>query len=415
MAWALQKETAMSHTSRVKLASRQFKADPYPFYTKLRAEAPVFRTSLPTRQPAWLITRYDDALAVLKDERLVKDRRNVFTGERPANSPWMPAFMRPLAQNMLDLDAPNHTRLRALVHQAFTPRRIEQLRTRIQILCDELLDAAQAQGCLELIQAYALPIPLTIIAELLGVLATDRPAFRRWSEHVVAISSGVDLLRALPGIWRIVRYLRVLCARRRADPQDDLLTALVQAEEAGDRLSEDELLGMVFLLLLAGHETTVNLIGNGVLTLIEHPEQRELLRQNPALIKPAVEELARYASPVIMATERYAREDLTIAGVTIPRGELVLAVLASANRDERRFADPDRLDLMREPNHHLAFGQGMHYCLGAPLARIEAQIALTTLLRRLPELRLSQPTEALRWRPGMFVRGLEQLPMTLVG
>jgi cytochrome P450 len=405
----------VSHTSRVNLASRQFKADPYPFYAKLRAEAPVYRTMLPYRQPAWLITRYDDALAVLKDERLVKDRRNVFTGERPARSPWMPAFMRPLAQNMLDLDAPNHTRLRALVHQAFTPRRIEQLRARIQILCDELLDAAQAQNRLELIQAYALPIPLTIIAELLGVPATDRPAFRRWSEHVVAISSGVDLLRALPGIWRIVRYLRVLCARRRADPQDDLLTALVQAEEAGDRLSEDELLGMVFLLLLAGHETTVNLIGNGVLTLIEHPEQRELLRQNPALIKPAVEELARYASPVIMATERYAREDLTIAGVTIPRGELVLAVLASANRDERRFADPDRLDLMREPNHHLAFGQGMHYCLGAPLARMEAQIALTTLLRRLPELRLSQPTEALRWRPGMFVRGLEQLPMVLMG
>lgn len=405
----------MNHISRVNLASSQFKADPYPFYAKLRAEAPVYRTILPYRQPAWLITRYDDALAVLKDERLVKDRRNVLTDERPAKSPWMPAFMRPLAQNMLDLDAPDHTRLRTLVHMAFTPRRIEQLRTRIQALCNELLDAAEAQGSLELIQGYALPIPLTIIAELLGVPAADRPAFRRWSEHVVAISSGIDLLRALPGIWRIVRYLRTLCARRRADPQDDLLTALVQAEEAGDRLSEDELLGMVFLLLLAGHETTVNLIGNAVLTLIEHPAQRALLRQNPVLIKPAVEELARYASPVIMATERYACEELTIAGVAIPRGELVLAVIASANRDERQFTDPDRLDLLRQPNHHLAFGQGMHYCLGAPLARMEAQIALTTLLCRLPEMRLSQPAESLRWRPGMFVRGPEQLPMALVG
>jgi cytochrome P450 PksS len=231
---------------------------------------------------------------------------------------------------------------------------------------------------------------------------------------VVAASSTVDLLRALPGIWRIVRYLRGLCARRRADPQDDLLTALVQAEQAGDRLSEDELLGMVFLLLLAGHETTVNLIGNGVLALIEHPEQRELLQQSPALIKPAVEELARYASPVIMATERYARENLTIAGATIPRGELVLAVIASANRDERQFADPDHLNLRREPNHHLAFGQGIHYCLGAPLARMEVQIALTTLLRRLPEMRLSRPAAALRWRPGMFVRGLEQLPIAVV-
>jgi cytochrome P450 PksS len=405
----------MSQTSQLNLASRQFKANPYPIYAHLRAEAPVFRTILPTRQPAWLITRYDDALAVLKDERLVKDRRNALTGERPAKPAWMPAFMRPLAQNMLDLDAPDHTRLRALVHQAFTPRRVEQLRTRIQILCDELLDAAQAQGRLELIQAYALPIPLTIIAELLGVPVVDRPAFRRWSQHVVAISSGVDLLRALPGVWRIVRYLRTLCARHRADPQDDLLTALVQAEEAGDRLSEDELLGMVFLLLLAGHETTVNLIGNGMLALIEHPEQRELLRQNTALIKPAVEELARYASPVIMATERYAREDLTIAGVEILQGELVLAVIASANRDGRQFADPDRLDLARQPNQHLAFGQGMHYCLGAPLARLEVQIALTTLLHRLPGLRLSRPAESLRWRPGMFVRGLEQLPMALVG
>ncbi|HJZ47214.1 MAG TPA: cytochrome P450, partial [Roseiflexaceae bacterium] len=370
----------MSHTSRVNLASREFKADPYPFYARLRAEAPVFRTMLPNRQPAWLITRYDDALAMLKDERLVKDRRNALSRERPAKSPWMPAFMRPLARNMLDLDAPDHTRLRALVHQAFTPRRIEQLRARIQVLCDQLLDAAQAQVHLELIQAYALPIPLTIIAELLGVPAVDRPAFRRWSEHVVAISSAAGLLRALPGIWRIVRYLRGLCARRRADPQDDLLTALVEAEQAGDRLSEDELLALVFLLLLAGHETTVNLIGNAVLTLMQHPGQRELLQQNPALIKPAVEELARYASPVIVATERYAREDLTIAGVTIPRGELVLAVIASANRDERKFADPDRLDLTREPNHHLAFGQGIHYCLGAPLARMEVQIALTTLL-----------------------------------
>jgi cytochrome P450 PksS len=405
------KETIVIHTNRLNLASRQFKTDPYPFYARLRAEAPVFRTQLPNRQPAWLITRYDDALAVLKDERLVKDRRNIRSGEQPTKPPWMPAFMRPLSQNMLDLDAPDHTRLRALVHQAFTPRRIEQLRARIQILCDDLLQAAQAQRRLELIQAYALPIPLTIIAELLGVPAADRPAFRRWSEHVAAVSSAADFVRALPGIWRIVRYLRELRARRQFDPQDDLLTALVEAEDTGGRLSEDELLGMVFLLLLAGHETTVNLIGNGVLTLIEHPEQCALLRQNPALIKPAVEELARYASPVIMATERYAREDLTISGVAIPRGELVLAAIASANRDERQFADPDRLDLLREPNHHLAFGQGIHYCLGAPLARMEAQIALTTLLRRLPDLRLSQPARSLRWRPGVFVRGLEQLPI----
>jgi cytochrome P450 PksS len=402
----------MSHLRKVNLASPAFTADPYPFYAELRAEAPVYQTTLPSRQPAWLLTRYADVLAALKDERLVKDRRNTAPGGS-AKAPWVPAFMRPITQNMLDLDPPDHTRLRLLVHKAFTPRRIAQLHGRIAQLCDELLDAAIARGRLELIEDYALPIPLTIIAELIGVPPEDRAAFRRWSAHAVAASSGADFLRALPGIWRVIRYLRALCAQRRSDPQDDLLSALVQAEEAGDRLSEDELIGMIFLLLLAGHETTVNLIGNAVHTLAQHPEQRERLRERPELIASAVEELARYASPVIMATERYAREDLAIGGVSIRRGELVLGVIASANRDERQFVDPDRLDLARDPNHHLAFGQGMHYCLGAPLARMEAQVALATLLRRLPSLRLAQPVAALRWRRGMFVRGLEQLSMAV--
>lgn len=401
----------MNHLRQPNLASRTFKTDPYPFYARLRADTPVFRTLLPNRQPACLITRYADVVAALKDGRLAKVRHNAVSPERPHRAPWLPAFMRPLTQNMLDLDPPDHTRLRTLVHTVFTPRRIAQLRTRIELLCNTLVDDAVRRGQLELISGYALPIPLTIIAELLGIPPQDRAVFHRWSQHVVAVSSGVDLLRALPGIWRIVGYLRALCAQRRVEPQDDLLTALVQAEAAGDRLSEDELIGMVFLLLLAGHETTVNLIGNGVLTLLEHPEQREQLRREPELITSAVEELARYASPVIMATERYAREDITVAGVTIPRGELVLAVLASANRDERQFANPDRLDLARTPNHHLAFGQGIHYCLGATLARMEVQIALATLLRRLPNLRLHAP----RWRRGMFVRGLEHLPLACAG
>lgn len=402
----------MSHPHSVNLASRQFKADPYPFYAKLRAQAPVYRTTLPSRRPAWLVTRYADVLALLKDERLVKDRRNTSPGQG-GKQPWMPAFLRPLAQNMLDLDPPDHTRLRALVHKAFTPTRIAQLRVRVEALCEELLDAAERRGGLEAIEDYALPIPLTIIAELLGVPPEDRAAFRRWSANIVSVASGLDFARALPGIWRVMRYLRALCARRRAEPQDDLLSALVQAEEAGDQLSEDELLAMVFLLLLAGHETTVNLIGNSIHTLTAHPEAAERLRRSPELIKPAVEELARYASPVIMATERYARKDLELAGVTIPRGGLILGVLASANRDERQFAEPDHLDLGRESNHHLAFGQGMHYCLGAPLARLETQVALTTLLRRLPELRLDRPVQQLRWSPGLFVRGLEQLRVVL--
>ena len=312
---------------------------------------------------------------------------------------------------MLDLDAPDHTRLRTLVHKAFTPRLVEQLRGRIQALADDLLDAAQRKGSLELVSDYALPVPLTIIAELLGVPTDDRHKFRRWSNRLVSVSSSRDLLWAIPYGWAFMRYLRQLFERRRADPRDDLVTALVRAEEAGDTLSEDELLAMVFLLLVAGHETTVNLIASGTLALLQHPDQMARLRDDPSLIKSAVEELLRYTSPVEMATERFAREDVTIAGTTIPRGEVVLAVIGSANRDERQFENPDILDLTRDPNRHLAFGQGGHYCLGAPLARLEGQIAITTLLHRMPRLRLAAAPESLRWRRGLFLRGLEKLPL----
>jgi cytochrome P450 len=393
------------------LASQQFKANPYPFYARLREEAPVYRTTLPSRQVAWLVTRYDDVLGVLKDERFAKDRFNAMPAGRRAKLPWIPNLLKPLARNMLDLDAPDHTRLRALVHKAFAPRLIERLRERIQTLCDDLLTAVQHNGRLELIREYALPLPATIIAELLGVPLQDRAKFQSWSNSIVSVSSSGDLLRALPQVWLFMRYLRTLFKQRRANPRDDLVTALVQAEEAGDILSEDELLAMVVLLLIAGHETTVNLISSGTLALLAHPEQMNLLRQNPALIKPAIEELLRYTSPVAMATERFAREDITIGGMTIPCGEQVLAVLGSANRDERQFPNPDILDITREPNRHLAFGQGVHFCLGAPLARLEGQIAVNTLLRRIPNLHHTSAPESLSWRKGLFLHGLEQLPL----
>ena len=265
---------------------------------------------------------------------------------------------------------------------------------------------------MDLIHDYALPIPTTIIAEMLGVPVQDRHTFHRWSSTIVASNpSGWGMLKAMPNAMAFMRYIRKLIATRRANPQDDLISALVQAEEAGDQLSEDELLAMIFILLVAGHETTVNLIGNGMLALLEHPDQLEKLRDDPALIKPAVEELLRYSSPVETATERYAREDITIAGVTIPRGALVFAVIASANRDERQFANPDTLDITRQPNRHLAFGQGAHYCVGAPLARLEGQIAINTLLRRSSALRLAVPPGAVRWRRALVLRGLESLPV----
>lgn len=391
------------------LASPEFKANPYPFYARLRAEAPIFRTTLPSREPAWLVTRYDDAVALLKDDRLAKDRRNALAPGLKA--PWVPAMLRPLAQNMLDLDAPDHTRLRGLVHKAFTARLIERLRERIQGLCDDLLAAAQRRGQLDLIHDYAVPVPATIIAELLGVPVADRERFHAWSTRMVSTSTPADMVRLLPALWQFLRYLRRLIALRRADPRDDLTSALIAAEEAGDTLSEDELLAMMVILLIAGHETTINLIGSGTLALLEHPGQLQRLRNEPALIKPAVEELARFTSPVELATERYARVDIPVHDVVIPRGEKVLVVLGSANRDERQFANPDVLDITREPNKHLAFGQGAHYCLGSPLARMEGQIAIGTLIERLPALRLVRQPAELRWNKGLFVRGLRQLPL----
>jgi cytochrome P450 PksS len=313
---------------------------------------------------------------------------------------------------MLDVDPPDHTRLRALVQKAFTPRVVEQVRERIQKLTESLLDRAVDQRRMDLVRDYALPIPTTIIAEMLGVPKEDRHKFHRWSRAIVKSNpSGWRMVRAIPSAVLFLRYIRKLVKMRRAKPQDDLVSSLVQVEEAGDQLSEDELLAMIFLLLIAGHETTVDLIGNGTLALLAHPDQLEKLRSDPELIRLAVEELLRHSGPLETATERYAREDVTVANVRIPRGAMVYAVIASANRDERQFLNPDTVDITREPNRHLAFGLGIHYCLGAPLARLEGQIAIDALLRRVSGLRLAVVPEALRWRRGLVLRGLESLPV----
>ncbi|MCM3900649.1 MAG: cytochrome P450 [Pyrinomonadaceae bacterium] len=400
----------MDITPHVNIVSPQFKVNPFPFLAGLRTSQSVYRTTLPDNTPVWLITRYEDVAALLKDERFVKNRRTGLTEEQLRKMHWTPPMFRPLERNMLDLDPPDHTRLRALVHKAFSPNLIGQMRDRIQALADELLDGVARKGQMDLINDYALPLPMTIITEILGVPTSDRHKFHKWSQVLVSLSSPNVPLRVIPSVWMFIRYLRRFIRNRRRDLRDDLTSALIQAEEAGDKLSEDELLAMVFLLLIAGHETTVNLIGTGMLALLEHPDQMDRLRQNPSLIKTAVEELLRYASPVFMSTERHAREDLNIQGVTIPRGGMTLGVIGSANRDETVFANPDVLDIAREPNKHLSFGQGIHFCVGAPLARLEAQIAINTLLRRMPDLHLSVTPDTLRWRPSMFLRGLETLP-----
>jgi len=387
------------------LASPQFKANPYPFYARLRAEAPVVRARVPIAGTGWLVTRYDDVFTALRDGRFANDW-----------SPRMPWFLRrlarPITRHMLVRDAPDHTRLRTLVNKAFTPRLIERLRGRIENLCDELLDAGAAAGRMDLVRGYALPLPITVIAELLGIPAEDRLRFHAWSRGMVAASSNLGMMKALPGVWSAIQYMRQLFAERRARPKDDLVTALVEAEEAGDRLSEEELVAMVILLMLAGYETTVNLIASGTLALVENREQRERFQQEPELGESAVEELLRYTSPLEIASVRLLREELRIGSTIVPRGELILAVLGSANRDEAQFADPDKLDIAREPNRHVAFGQGAHFCLGAPLARLEGRIALTSLFQRLPDLRLAVPRESLCWRRSLVFRGLESLPIT---
>ena len=401
----------MSSTQQVNIVSAEFKADPFPFFARLRASDPVYRTTLPDKTAVWLITRYDDVNALLRDGRFTKNRRSALTKEQLRKLPWTPPMFRPLERNMLDLDPPDHTRLRSLVHKAFTPGLVEQMRSRTQNIADELLDRVVSLGEMDLIRNFALPLPMTIITEMLGVPTKDHDKFHRWSKAVVSLTSPSPTLRVIPAVWKFIRYLRQFFKLRRRDPHDDLVSALIKAEEAGDKLNEDELLAMVFLLLIAGHETTVNLIGNGTLALLENPNEISKLRSDPSQVKLAVEELLRYTSPVLMTTERYAREDAMIHGVTIPRGEMTLGVIGSANRDETVFDKPDELHLTRDPNKHLSFGQGIHFCLGARLARMEAQIAFTTLLRRLPDLRLKNSPHSLRWRPSMILRGLASLPV----
>ncbi len=397
--------------TRPDIASAAFKANPFPFFARLQSQEPVFRYILSDGTPAWLLTRYEDVVRLLADERFAKNRYAAMTPEQVRRQPWVPPMFRPLERNMLDLDPPDHTRLRALVHKAFTPRLVERMRERISSLADELLERAAARGGMDLVRDYALPLPVTIISEMLGVPPRDRERFHRWSQAMVAVSAPGAAWRALPAVWMFVRYLRRFFRQRRDDPRDDLTGALLQAEEAGDSLSEDELLAMVFLLLVAGHETTVNLIGSGMLALLENPEELRKLRADPGLAKTAIEELLRYTSPVFLSTERYAREDVTIRATTLPRGALTYGVIGSANRDETAFPDPDRLDLARDGNRHLSFGHGIHYCLGAPLARLEAQIAIPRLLARAPGLRLATPPEKLRWRPSLVLRGLAELPV----
>lgn len=398
------------------LDTPEAQANPLPVYARLRKLGPVLVSRASRFGESFVITRYEDVVNALKDPRLASDRRSVADGGKgPMERWWMPTTLKLLLNSMVMKDPPDHRRLRNLVQKAFTPVMVERLQGRVEQITEELLNAAAGKPVVDLIAELALPLPLTVISEMLGVPRGERMRFRKLLGKVLdpAATSPVGFILNFPRMVRLNRFFRDLVALRREQPGDDLVTALVQAEEGGDRLGEDELVSMVFLLLFAGHETTVNLIGNGTLALVQHPDQLQRLRAHPELIDTAIEELLRFTNPVGTVSPRFAREDLEIAGVAIPKGSIVTLLIASANLDETAFERADQLDITRNPNRHVAFGYGAHYCLGAPLARLEARVAIPALLRRFADLRLAVPAEKVAWRPSMALRGLESLPLSV--
>ncbi|MEF2529302.1 MULTISPECIES: cytochrome P450 family protein [Streptomyces] len=391
-------------------ADPAFVANPFPLYRQLREEGPVRRAVIAGGLEAWLVTRYEDGLAALSDPRLSSDVRDAADARLQQQLPT--AERESLLGTMLRSDPPDHTRLRRLVSKAFTARRVAAMRPRIQAITDGLLDAVVPSGRADLVADFALPLPVTVISELLGVPVDDRHDFQHWTDRMIMRGAEPPDPAAVEEAWRHMHgYVTGLIQAKRAHPVDDLLSALVTARDEDQQLSEPELVAMVFLLLAAGYITTVNLIAGGIATLLDHPGQLDLLRADPGLLPGAVEEFLRYDGPVSPGIARFAREDVEIAGVAIPRGATVLIASAIADRDPARFPDPERLDITRKDNAHLAFGHGIHYCLGAPLARLEGQIAIGTALRRLPDLALAVPRGELRWRPG-GLRGPQALPVT---
>ncbi|MFD3696978.1 cytochrome P450 [Streptomyces sp. NPDC058646] len=387
--------------------SPDFVRDPYPVYAKLREQGPVHHVRTPDDEEMWLVVGHEACRTAFTDPRLSRDWRRSGDMSQIINADQD----HPALAHMLMSDPPDHTRLRRLVAREFTPRRIETLAPRIQQVTDELLDAMDAneerRG--DLVNAFAFPLPMTVICELLGVPELDREAFRGWSSEMVARTSPEAEAVAYA---EMPRYLTGLIDAKRAAPGDDLLSAMIHAvDEGGDRLSPAELIGMSVLLLIAGHETTVNMIGNGMRALFAHPDQLADLRADFGLLDGAIEEMLRYDGPVETCTERLALEDVEMGGAVIPKGSAVLIAMADADRDPSRFQEPDRFDIRRDARGHIAFGHGLHHCLGAPLARLEGRIALRSLLERFPDLAGEADEATLAWVPGMLIRGVRELPV----
>ncbi|WP_017688532.1 cytochrome P450 [Paenibacillus sp. PAMC 26794] len=402
------------------LFSEENSKDPFAMFAQMRVKGSVVPIPNPMggAGQTWIVTRMDVAMEVLKDHSRFtvemnsidsgNDIRKNLSGELGSSEPQ--TFFT--GKSMLFVDEPDHRRLRSLVSKAFTPRYIESLRPRVQEIADELIDQFEVEGEMDLVKDYAYPFPINVISEMLGIPQEDRPQIHVWSE---AIAKGLGFGKQDPTVAQHLRsfaeYTAQLVANKRVEPSDDLISQLIAIEEEGDRLNEDELISMITLLIFAGHETTSNLIATGSYLLLTHPEQLEQLKQDLNLVPSAVEELLRYNGPATSSGPRYATEDTELDGQSIQKGDVVIPLLKSANRDEQQFTDPEELDIARKIKRHLAFGHGIHMCLGAPLARVEGDVAFTTLLRRLPDLQLSIPQEEIHWHSALSSQGLASLPV----
>jgi cytochrome P450 len=395
----------------VPISSADFATNKYAYYRAM-LEGPRIWTGKIAVLKLKLLTRFEDCEALLRDPRFVRNRTTATGGGR---LPFpLPKSVALIAQSMIVEDDPAHQRQRGLVNKAFTARAVGRLGDRVDTLTHELLDVAEKQGRVDLLEAYSGPIPVAVIGELVGVADEDMPRFRESLRVLSQGFSGWNVLRTL--LWDLRStgsFVSGLVERKRANPGDDILSALIEAEEQGERLSHDELVAMVFLLIVAGFETTVHLITNGVVTLLEHPDQRERLRSEPQLMDSAVEEIVRHRGPVHGTKMNYAVEDLTLCGEEIKRGTPVVPLLGAANHDPEAFEKPEVFDIARDPNRHLGFGFGAHYCLGAQLARLETSIALRNLIDRNPNLRLAVPQETLKLQNMPLWHRYESLPVVL--
>ncbi|MFD4430468.1 cytochrome P450 [Nocardia sp. NPDC058497] len=397
--------------ARVESIGADFFDDPHAHYRRWRAAGPVHRVRFPDDVVRWVVVGYAEARVALADPRLRKDMATAaaILDDKRRTIPTDPNAMA-LLTHMLSTDPPGHTRLRKLVNKAFTTRQVAALRPRIEQITEELLDAMADTDEADLMEAFANPLPVTVICELLGVPFDDRDDFQAWTRALVGVVGEAEEHRPAAAA-AMAGYLSELVRAKQSQPADDLLSELVLADDDGDRLTDRELVAMAFLLLVAGHETTVNLIGNGVNALLRSPDQWKALCADPAAVPAAIEEFLRFDGPVDMATVRFTAEPITLGGTEIPAGEIVYVALAAANRDPARFTDPDALTVDGRPAGHLAFGHGIHFCVGAPLARLEAEIAFTGLLRRYPGLRLAESATTVRWQTSTLIRGLLELPV----